>query len=377
MKKLLFAVPVIFLLAAGCNSNQPTTQQTQPVSQTQVTPTTQQQVAQNPTPTQQTTPVQSQPSIVSGQKYIVTAKIQPSPKEVSFSILNTDGKAVKTILVPSDLITGSANNVKVLGGQIYYMSGSYKNTSIGAIDVQTGQSKILNFTKTNNTNLGNGLYAIVDWDVSADNSKVAWMNTDGKIMVANIDGSNLQTYDSGIVGKPTGNRVKLIGNYLYFDTFSGAGSKDYLQQVNLNNGSVKTVVNDLWPGTYAISDSGNYVAYISNTGGSSHFVVKNIQTNTAYTVPNIGEFENVAFTPDESKIIFLPFDGPGSNSPLTTVDLSNGQTTMGANNVQILGFVSNSRMVISSGSGLMVTDLAGGNATKISSDFFKGILTSK
>jgi hypothetical protein len=51
MKKLLFALPVIFLVAAGCNSSQPTTEQVQPTQQTQTTPTPQQQVAQNPTPT--------------------------------------------------------------------------------------------------------------------------------------------------------------------------------------------------------------------------------------------------------------------------------------------------------------------------------------
>ncbi len=50
MKKLLLALPVILLLAAGCNSSQPTTEQTQPVQQTQTTPTQQQQVAQNPAP---------------------------------------------------------------------------------------------------------------------------------------------------------------------------------------------------------------------------------------------------------------------------------------------------------------------------------------
>lgn len=54
MKKILFAIPVILLVAAGCNSTQPTVEQAQP------TPTPQQQVSQTPTPTP--TPVQPTPT---------------------------------------------------------------------------------------------------------------------------------------------------------------------------------------------------------------------------------------------------------------------------------------------------------------------------
>lgn len=55
MKKFILIVPIVALLAAGCDSSttvQPTADQTQPTTQTQ-----QQQVAQNPTPTP--TPVQA------------------------------------------------------------------------------------------------------------------------------------------------------------------------------------------------------------------------------------------------------------------------------------------------------------------------------
>jgi hypothetical protein len=51
MKKILFVLPVTLLVAAGCNSSQPTVLQTQPVQQIQTTPTQQQQVAQSPEPT--------------------------------------------------------------------------------------------------------------------------------------------------------------------------------------------------------------------------------------------------------------------------------------------------------------------------------------
>ncbi len=52
MKKLLYAFPIVVLLAAGCNSatTRPTNQ-IESTQQTQTTPTQQQQVTQNPTPT--------------------------------------------------------------------------------------------------------------------------------------------------------------------------------------------------------------------------------------------------------------------------------------------------------------------------------------
>jgi uncharacterized protein YcbX len=56
MKKLLFALPVVLLVAAGCNP--PTTQPT-----TQATPTPQQQVIQNPTATSTPTAVNQQISV--------------------------------------------------------------------------------------------------------------------------------------------------------------------------------------------------------------------------------------------------------------------------------------------------------------------------
>lgn len=79
MKKLLFALPVILLVAAGCNSSQPTTEQTQPTQQ----PQTQQQAAVNPspaptqptqpatTPTPATTPA---PTITSNTKTFTNAQ---------------------------------------------------------------------------------------------------------------------------------------------------------------------------------------------------------------------------------------------------------------------------------------------------------------
>lgn len=61
MKKLLFALPVILLVAAGCSSSQQTSQQNLPTQQTQTPTPEQQQTTQNPTPTQtQTTPPPTQ-----------------------------------------------------------------------------------------------------------------------------------------------------------------------------------------------------------------------------------------------------------------------------------------------------------------------------
>ncbi len=54
MKKFLLVLPIVVMLSAGCNSfstNQQTSGNTQPTQRTQTTPTRQQQIAQNSTPT--------------------------------------------------------------------------------------------------------------------------------------------------------------------------------------------------------------------------------------------------------------------------------------------------------------------------------------
>lgn len=68
MKKLLFAFPIVALLAAGCNSSQQTTEQNPPAQQTQ-TEQTQQQTAQNPAPSPTPTPTPSQSDIAAWKTY--------------------------------------------------------------------------------------------------------------------------------------------------------------------------------------------------------------------------------------------------------------------------------------------------------------------
>ena len=320
-------------------------------------------------------------SIVSGQNYLITTVIKISStgssgggnKEQYFSVFNVNGVLLKTLNVPSDLMTGMANNVKVLGGNIYYMSGTRQITSIGAIDIQTGQSKILNFTKTNNTNPGNTLYAIIDWDVSIDNSKIAWLNTDGQISVANTDGSNVQTYNIGTF-KPISNKIKFVDRYLYFDTYNS------LERISLNTGSFDTVINDFWPDIYAISDSGKYIAYYTYSGGSTkQFVIKNTGSNSKYIVPEVTDVLQTTFSPNESRLTLSQFEGPGTKIQSITLDLTNSKKLYSAGDSPIVvGYISDTRIVVSTDKGLEITDLDGSNTKRLNdNEYFVGILKAK
>lgn len=373
MKKFLLIVLAILLLAATCNKQPAIQQNTQTLPQNQ----TQNNNQQNNT---------NQTSITSGQKYVITAAVQIGTKggdnkELHFSVLNSDGALVKTIPTPKDLITGAAGNVKVLGGEIYYMSGTFKSTSVGMIDVQTGQSKILNFTKNNYSDSGlyaNGLYAILDWDVSSNGSKIAWINTDGKIRVANTDGSNIQTYNSGI-SKPTGNKIKFIDNYLYFSTFSTPNSTktdNNLERIDLSNGSIDTVIDNMWPDIFAVSDSGKYIAYYSYNGNANQFVIKNTESNLEYIVPEFAGATHIAFSPNESNLTFTQHDGPGTKTQLVTLDLTNSKKLYSIDNSSIVGYISDTRVVVSTDKGIEITNLNGTNPTKLNNEYPEGVLTA-
>lgn len=97
MKKIIFAFPVVALLAAGCNSSssQPTTQQNQPVQQTQTAPS--QQVAQSSTPTPVTTPSPATPQ-TTGLKTVTNVMLHFSVK------IPSDYNLVEDISSPNDPI---------------------------------------------------------------------------------------------------------------------------------------------------------------------------------------------------------------------------------------------------------------------------------
>lgn len=385
-KSILFLAPVILLtvaasVAVGYYFIKPQHSSAPPSDQNSIADIQAQLPLENTTTERKdkTSSTQNESGVISGQEYIITSKVEPSPNIVSFSIFKKDGTLVKILPVPPDVLQAVAGNVRVMGGHIYYLSGSSETTLIGFLDIRSGQSKILPFTRTHkiyHPHGGNAPSAIQAFAVSADNSKIAWMDNAGKIMVARTDGSLLQMYESG-VSEPTRNYIALIGGSLYFDTFGlvqNGASVNSLRKINLTDGSLTSVVDD-WQANYAISGSGKYVAYISKAGESFDLLIKNTQTDSLYRVPNIWDFSTIAFSSDETKMIFLQFDGPAMPAPLISVDLTNGKFSKGADDMQILDFVSNSQVLISQESGIYITDLDGKNPVKISNDPFRGILT--
>ncbi len=94
MKKILLALPVILLVATGCNSSQPTTEQTPPAQQTQTTQT-QQQVSQNPTPTPIADPTAGW-NVYTDTQYGFQIKLPPHYQFDGELVQNTSGQFVRT-----------------------------------------------------------------------------------------------------------------------------------------------------------------------------------------------------------------------------------------------------------------------------------------
>jgi hypothetical protein len=177
MKKLLLALPVILLVAAGCNSSstsQPTSQ-TQPTLQTQTAPT-QQQVAQAPTPspTQTTqpipTPTTTNNSITDktytsnyGYQFTYSSKYSldtTNTKKVGLynkpNITDSSGNKV-----PPDISIENFDNLT----QLPHYQASIKNSDDYL--TQSGSAKLMyNITSYTNKN-GNLVYSFTDAGLKA------------------------------------------------------------------------------------------------------------------------------------------------------------------------------------------------------------------
>jgi len=307
------------------------------------------------------------------------------PQEVSFSIFNSDGTLLKTMAVPSDLMTGMGNNIKVFGQKIYYMSGSQLLTSVGEIDVATGQSKVLGFTQTTHTSPGNGLFAIVDWSVSSDNTQIAWMDTTGIIKVANVDGSNLRSYNTGLQSPTLSNQLEFVGDNVYFELPSNTSFSDEIRQINLANGSITTVAVEDPNSPYEVSLSNKYIVYVQSLDLALPLAVKNLATKQVCYLPlPLGDMDfvsNLSFSPDESKVMVALAQAMGGSDEVTlTAYTNNCQQISILQGYGGLDFLTNSKLLTTKQEDhtgdLYLIDVNGGAPTKFSSGFYKGILVN-
>ena len=215
-----------------------------------------------------------------------------------------DGKqTVKTIKQPADLAKGAGNSA-VFGDKIYYLSGDDKITTIAQFDPFSDTTKKLEFTKSTSTNIGNTLFAITAFDVSKDDAKIAWMTTDGKIFVADIDGSNIKEFKSGYTA-PINGSLEFSKNkdYLYFDADS---SNRAVLKLDLANNKVLTVEKTQLGAHYALSPSEKYLAYGAYEKNSGVINVKNSETGVIkkIKVGNYDSFDYMRFDPDEKRLAF-------------------------------------------------------------------------
>lgn len=338
-----------YLLIANKTPQQPRQQQAVSIQET----------AQN------TLAATSTANTTSQQNNIVIANLQyihNHPHESAFLIYGSDGALLKTIPAPSDLITGYAGNIQVFGNEIYYMSGTPASTSVGVLDPRTGQSKILDFTKTTGTakSLSNSLFSIASWSVADDGSKIAWLTSDGQLKIANIDGSNLQTLDSSI-SNPFGSiSIELVNNSVWFQT--NTGEKYNLERIDLATGKTDLISNDVSPYEWAVSGNGEYAAYRGLFGGP--VTIQNLNSGARLSYNPSHDNVGISFSPDSNRLLVSSVTSPGDPiSEAIILDPSNADILDDIKGLPVFDFLSGSRIVVSASSGIAITDLNGSTNT--------------
>lgn len=381
-KPLIVLTALLFLAGAGCNggNNQITQVPVQQQTNSNVTAQPTADNTQQNTVAEKQNQIQSQTSV--SDRYIVTEKnvyTAGHPKAVSFSLYGTDGTLNKTLTSPSDLIQGIAGNLQTHGSNIFYLSGSAKDTSIKEMSTVDGSITPLDFTRSSNTNVGNELSGIRTWTVSDDSQHIAWIDTTGKISKANIDGSGLQTVET----KENNPNLAVLqfspdASDLYFWT---QGNGDLVKWHLADNTQTTIVVKLSLNPDFTLSPSGRYLVSFSSKGDA---VIKNLATNTQVTVPlekNYDLFESVTFSPDEQQIVLdeIAIGGGSSPAKTMTVNVDSGKTSVVGNDISAADFILNFLVVLrkETNGSTFVAGPNGQNLKKISDDWYVGFVTSK
>ncbi|MBI5798587.1 MAG: hypothetical protein HZB10_01490 [Candidatus Yonathbacteria bacterium] len=226
-------------------------------------------------------------------------------KQTHFSIYRTDGTLIKKIALPRDASRLAVGSNGVFGKKIYYLSGSPETTSIAEIDPLTGISQILSFTKTETTNPGNVLFAIIAWTVSDDNTMVAWIDTSTTLHIANRDGSEHKRYPIVDNYRSVGGWVDFSrdGSYLY--VWRG-DNRFLLERLDIKRGSFDAIVKSE-NRDFMISPSGRYLAY---SNWDTSLTIRDLTTvnDIRVSLPETYDgWYGGGFSPDESELYFTAF----------------------------------------------------------------------
>ncbi len=355
MKKILISLTaLLFLAGAGCSSvsNQPAPTAFPQQTNTKGSDQRPNDNVQQNTSTEQAN--QTQPSAGALNSYLVMEKyiyVSGHPQDESFSFYTTDGQLIKTLSAPSDMIKGIVGNRLAAGDSIFYLGGTTLDTSIKKMSTTDGSITALDFTRSQNTNVGNVLSAIPTWAVSNDGQHVAWVDTTGKIRVADSDGSHLLT----LMTKETNPDFIWLqfspdANSLYY----WDGESENLMKWNLvNNTQTMVMAKVSLNRDFTLSPSGKYLVYYSDKGDA---IIKNLLTGSQVTIPldkNYDLFEGVSFSPDERKIVLgetvMGMDGSGQPNVMMVADVDSGKTSAIGKNLSPLDFISNSLILVQDG----------------------------
>ncbi len=238
------------------------------------------------------------------EKYIVAEKSGLIPgggrKHEYFAVYDLQGKLINKVVLPDDAMPDHVNSNNTFGSKIYYLSGSEKTTSIAELDPVTGKSHIFDFTKTESTNVGNVLAAIVGWTVSDDNQKLAWIDTECMVHIANSDGTNLKSYQSDD-GKCINSKVEFAKDKNLLYVWDGEGL--FLKELIIDSGVFRNIVKSE-NGEFLISPSNRYIIY---SNFETPLAIRDLTVNKdvpIVTPEKYTFYEGKHFSEDEKTVYF-------------------------------------------------------------------------
>ena len=198
---------------------------------------------------------------IAKKKYVVAEKSEYIPsggrEHKFFAIYDLEGKLINKVSLPNDAMPNHITSSSTFGDKIYYLSGSSKTTSIGELDPVTGESHIFEFTKSESTNVGNVLSAIVGWTVSDDNKMLAWLDTECIVHIANINGTDFKRYstaDEKCISASISFSKNMKSLYVW------DGRSLFLRELNIASGAFSNIVKNENQ-SFLISPSNRYIIY--------------------------------------------------------------------------------------------------------------------
>lgn len=254
------------------------------------------------------------------ERYIITSGFSYNSSTRAerswLSIYQTDGTFVKRINLDNTHMIGK---MVIAGSDVYFQTGSRREAVVAVLSLQTGVMKLLTFTRTMNSNIGNSLVPMIDYAVSKDERMIAWQDTSGNMFVSAMDGSNKRTI-------ATSSSVSFGAGFIFSDdarSLTYTDSSQYVMRTkvfSLESGTSQDATSTTPSRETVTSPSGRYIATVDDSHDSSkegltiRDTVASTTVHLPYNANDLGQPDPnamfdygpfvIGFSSDESNVLF-------------------------------------------------------------------------